>query len=72
MFSIQTKRELAEAVQKLLRETNHPELPEGEISFILHVDGAKSSSWANIHNNKAAVSLQFSNEGKTLYNITSR
>jgi hypothetical protein len=53
MFSINQKREISEAVQKILRDTKHPELPEGEISFLLHVDGAKSWSWADIRNNGA-------------------
>jgi hypothetical protein len=42
MFSVAQKREIANRIQQLLRETNHPELPEGEISFLLHVDGAES------------------------------
>lgn len=53
MFSVRQKREIADAVQKILRETNHPELPEGEIGFLLHVDGAASWSYADIHNNGA-------------------
>lgn len=53
MFSVRQKREIADAVQKILRATNHPELPEGEISFQLHVNGAESWSWANIRNNSA-------------------
>lgn len=44
---------IADAVQKILRETNHPELPVGEIQFQLHVDGAESWSWADIVNNGA-------------------
>lgn len=40
MFSIRQKREIADAVQAVLRATNHPELPTGEIQFKLHVDGA--------------------------------
>lgn len=54
MFSVRQKREISEAVQKVLRETNHPELPqEGEIGFLLRVDGAESWSWADIRNNGA-------------------
>lgn len=53
MFSVQQKREIAEAVQKILRATNHPELPAGEIEFRLHVEGADSESWADIYNNGA-------------------
>lgn len=55
MFSIQQKREIADAVQKILRATNHPELPEGEIQFTLHVDGKEDWSWADIRNNGSIV-----------------
>lgn len=51
MFSLQQKREIADAVQKILRATNHPELPQGEIQFELNVLGAESWSWAQINNN---------------------
>ena len=51
MFSPKLKMEIAEYIQQLLAETNHPELPNGEIQFLLHVDGAESWSWANIKNN---------------------
>lgn len=53
MFSVKQKQEIAEKVQNILRETGHPELPESEISFQLHVDGAESWSWADIKNNGA-------------------
>lgn len=53
MFSTRQKREIADAVQRILRATNHPELPSGEIQFRLHVDGAESWSWADICNNGA-------------------
>ena len=53
MFSIEEKRKISDAVQAILRETEHPELPEGEISFNLHVDGKESWSWADIQNNGA-------------------
>jgi hypothetical protein len=33
MFSVRKKREIADKVQQILRETNHPELPAGEIDF---------------------------------------
>ena len=51
MFSVNQKREIADKIQKVLRETNHPELPKGEIDFHLHVDGVESWSWADIKNN---------------------
>ena len=53
MFSIRQKREIADAVQRILRATNHPELPHGEIEFRLHVQGADSGCWADIRNNGA-------------------
>jgi hypothetical protein len=55
MFSTRQKREIADAVAKILRDTNHPELPAGEISFRLHVLGAESWSWADIQNNGAVT-----------------
>ena len=51
MFSVKQKREISEKVQAILRETGHPELPEGEIIFTLHVLGAEPWSWADIYNN---------------------
>ncbi len=51
MFSVQQKRDIADAVQKILRATNHPELPKGEIHFTLDVKGAEDWSWAHIQNN---------------------
>lgn len=56
MFSVRQKRLIADQVQRILRETNHPELPAGEIRFHLHIDGAESWSWADIRNNGAVAS----------------
>lgn len=54
MFSVDQKRAISDAVQKILRATQHAELPTtGEISFTLHVDGAADWSWADIQNNGA-------------------
>jgi hypothetical protein len=55
MFSVQQKRDIADKIQKLLRETYHPELPEGEIEFHIHVKGAESWSWADIKNNGSVL-----------------
>jgi len=55
MFSVEQKRMIANEVQQILRSTNHPELPDSEISFRLHVDGAESWSWADIRNNLAVA-----------------
>ena len=55
MFSVRQKREISDKIQKVLRETNHPELPEGEIEFRIHVDGETRGSWADIGNNGSVV-----------------
>jgi len=55
MFSVRQKRAISDAVQNILRATNHPELPKGEIQFKLHVNGAENWSWADISNNAAVT-----------------
>lgn len=68
MFSVRQKREIADAVQKILRDTGHPELPQGEISFHLHVDGAEAWSWADIRNNGAVTNpMDTKNQTRTMY-----
>ena len=59
MFSIQQKRDIANRIQNILRCTQHPELPEGEIQFLIHIDGAESWSWADIRNNGAVLNAGF-------------
>ena len=53
MFSVKQKREIADKIQQILRETNHPELPVGEIQFAIIVIGKESWSYARIRNNGA-------------------
>ena len=53
MFSVRQKREIADKIQQVLRNTGHPELPEHEINFKLNVYGATSMSHADIFNNGA-------------------
>lgn len=54
MFSVRQKRNISAAIQKILRDTNHPELPKGEIQFRLIVIGGNPLiSWAEIKNNGA-------------------
>ena len=55
MFSVKQKREIAERVQKILRQTGHSELPLTEIQFHLHVKGSSIMSWADIQNNGAIM-----------------
>jgi len=51
MFSVIQKREISDKIQKILRDTQHEELPNTEIQFSIHIDGDKSWSWADIRNN---------------------
>ena len=53
MFSSQQKKYISSRVQAILKEIANDELPDGEINFILHVDGAEDWSWANIRNESA-------------------
>jgi len=59
-------------IQQILRETNHPELPEGEIYFKIHVEGASGWSWADITNNAAVEnpSVNIFNERQDKYKET--
>ena len=50
MLSRGTKAFISNEVQKILQSVSDSELPKGEISFILHIDGAEDWSWANIRN----------------------
>lgn len=51
MFSIKEKRQIADAIQRILRATENSELSDGEIPFHIYVDGFDHNSWANIYNN---------------------
>lgn len=55
MFSVRQKRDISDKLQKMLRDTHHPELPDGEIQFNLHIVGSTPMSWADINNNGAVV-----------------
>jgi len=55
MFSLKQKRDIADKIQNILRETEHPELPSGEIQFSIHVSGEEAWSWADIRNNGAVT-----------------
>jgi hypothetical protein len=58
MFSVRQKREIAEKIQQILRETEHPELPVGEIQFQIHIAGVAPCGWAVIQNNGAIATPQ--------------
>jgi len=64
MFSVDQKKQIAEAVEKTLLSFNHPEVPTEKPSFKLHVDGKESWSFADIEpnwiyndNNKPGLTL---------------
>lgn len=50
MFTPEQKAYISQEVQRILQKMDCDELPLGEIEFILHVDGEKIWSWANIRN----------------------
>ena len=51
MFSLNEKKIIAEGVEKLLLNLNHPEMPKQRPIFDLHVAGKESWSWADIKPN---------------------
>lgn len=59
MLADKVIQEIARKVQSILQEIKDPELPrDGEIKFLLHIDGAEDWSWANIRNNEDANILE--------------
>lgn len=56
MFSVRQKREIAEKIQHILKEMNHPELPKiGEVYFRIDIRGTESWSYAIIDNNASVL-----------------
>lgn len=51
MFSAKEKAQIAEIIEKTIRELNHPEMDNSNIQFQLHIQGKESWSYANIHEN---------------------
>ncbi len=51
MFSIDEKKQIAEAIEKLLLSFNHPEMPLEKPVFELAVLGKEQWSWAKIEPN---------------------
>ncbi len=54
MFSVAEKQRIAQAIEDVLRDINHPEMDLNHIRFTLHVDGKESWSWADIVPNRLA------------------
>ncbi len=51
MFSMEEKKKIAEAVEKLLLELDHPEMPKEKPLFKLLVSGKEGWSYADIRPN---------------------
>lgn len=51
MFNSEEKKKISAAVEKVLLEIDHPEMPKERPDFSLHVDGKESWSWACIDPN---------------------
>lgn len=51
MFSVEEKKKISAAVEKVLLDLKHPEMPTGKPEFKLHVNGAAVWSWADIEPN---------------------
>jgi hypothetical protein len=51
MFSKAQKQAIAAAVEKVLLDLNHPEMPTEHPEFHLYVSGKESWSWADIEPN---------------------
>lgn len=51
MFSVKEKQKIAEALEKVLLEIDHPEMPKEKPDFTLHVNGKEGWSFADIKPN---------------------
>lgn len=51
MFSLEEKKKIAAAVEKVLLKLNHPEMKKERPVFHLHVKGKEIWSWADIDPN---------------------
>lgn len=51
MFSVEEKKKIAEAVEKVLLDLKHPEMPKEKPFFRLYVAGKEPWSWADIQPN---------------------
>lgn len=54
MFSAREKHWIAGKIQSVIKATGQHELPEGEVEFLIRIQG-KEGCWAEIRNNGAAV-----------------
>ncbi len=78
MFSLDEKQKIAAAVENILLELKHPEMPTEKPMFSLHVDGKRSWSWADIkpnwtfdENNKPEIN-QWNESVRNIIKITEK
>jgi len=48
MFSKQEKMKIAQAIEDVLLEIDHPEMPKENPKFEIHIVGKESWSWADV------------------------
>ena len=51
MFSKEEKRKIADGIEKILLDLKHPEMPDKNPMFRIHIDGKESWSWAELEPN---------------------
>ena len=51
MFSVEDKKKIAAAIETVLLEIGHPEMPDEKPYFEIHIDGKESWSFADIKPN---------------------
>ncbi len=63
MFSTEEKQKIAAGLEKILLDLNHPEMPQEQPTFRLHVYGSSDMSWADIIPNWEVASIIRLTEG---------
>lgn len=48
MFDKKQKQFISSAIEKILLDLNHPEIPTKNVNFSLHIYGGPVGSWAHI------------------------
>ena len=51
MFNKEEKQKIAEAIEKILLDLKHPEMPKEKPTWKIHIEGKESWSWADIEPN---------------------
>ena len=51
MFSMKEKIKIADSIEKILLDLKHPEMPDKNPMFKIHIKGKEGWSWADIEPN---------------------